>query len=415
MTDGNTLPEATGTSFNTGASAEKNVTSYDETVFLFHTQEDALCLAQFDNSQFQAVFRGCHDDAGRGGGADFGYTEADNLAFFNYYQEKFYRFQVDSTSWTLSSELLFDPDAPNCLNGQIAANHWSIHDHALSSDDQTSIAAVGTGQDADVYFVIWNAERGCEWLNVQTWQVSNGWNAGLQSPVDISWVGGIGPSSPGGIHNAQIDRSGMFGVLTVVRDGLKRKKFWTIGTNQVDATCKQCTSHWACDYGVCFWDLGRKTTYDMGQLTIGSTTAIPDMNIAPALGDWFNDEHSSHANAEPGAKNIYLVAWQPGVGGSTSTVTQPWEDELTGVSWDGSQRTIRFNKNWNSGYGFWASSRCAISRHGNYAICGSDYQMTNLDQGFGNAKNQDTCDHTLLPGILGTNGCRTDLLLFELK
>jgi hypothetical protein len=413
VTDGNTLTQIPGSSFNTGASAEKNVTSYDETVFLFHAQGNALCLAQFDKDEFQATFHGCYRDAGSGGGADFGYTQADNMAFFNYYREKLYRFRIDPATWQLSAELLFDPDGPNCLNGQIAANHWSVHDHALSSDDQTLIAAIGPEQDADPYFVIWNAAMGCAWLNSSSWQVSKGWNTGLQDPVSILWLGGIAPTLPGGIHNAQVDRSGQYGVLTVNHDGLSQKMFWTIGTNQVDATCKQCTSHWACDYGVCFWDLERQTAYDMGQRLIGSSSAMADMDTAESVGEWFSDEHVSHANAEPGEKNIYLVAWQPGRGGST--VTQVWGDEITGINWDGSKRTVRFNKNWNSGFGFWANARCPISRHGNYAICGSDYQMANLDKGFGNGRNQDSCDHNEKIGISGTNGCRTDLLLFELK
>jgi len=56
-----------------------------------------------------------------------------------------------------------------------------------------------------------------------------------------------------------------------------------------------------------------------------------------------------------------------------------------------------------------------ISRQGHYALCGSDYQLYNLDRGFGNGLNQDTCDHTLPPVIQGTKSCRTDVLLFELR
>ena len=79
-------------------------------------------------------------------------------------------------------------------------------------------------------------------------------------------------------------------------------------------------------------------------------------------------------------------------------------------------RTIRFNKNWSSGYGgFNGSARCSISRQGHYAICDSDLQMYNLDKGFGNGFNQDTCDHNLMAAQIRTNGCRTDILLFELR
>lgn len=411
VTDGNLQ---NGESFNTGSSAEKNSWSYDETLFFAHGEGNQLCLFQLDPSAFQSVFHGCYHNVGPGGAANFGYTLADNRAFYNFHQGKLYRFTVDTTTWNISSQLLFDPDNPNCLNGKIAANHWYIHDRNLSSDDQTVIASVGPEQDDDPYVVVWNASKGCQWLNVQTWQVSAGWNTGLQQPVGISWKNGVTPTAPGGIHNAQIDRGGAFGVLAIHRAGLSHKVFWQIGTNMLDATCTKCQSHWACDYGVCFWDVGPGTAYKMHHQAIGSTTPIPDMDSAAALGEWGTDEHASHANAEPGANNIYLVSWQPGHG--NSTISQVWQDEITGVNWDGSERTIRFNKNWNSGYGgFWGSARCAISRQGNYALCGSDYQMYNLDKGFGNGLNQDRCDHTLRSARKGTNGCRTDVLVFQLR
>jgi len=417
VTDGNMLH---GQSFNTGASAEKNPWSYDETLFLAHNETQQLCLFQFDQTAFQAAFKGCFLGYGHGGGADFGYTQADNGVFYNYFQTQLYRFVIDTKNWAITADPnfnggkgSFDPDSPNCLDGQIAANHWSIHDHALSSDDNTEIAAIGPQQDADLYFVVWNASKGCQWLNVNTWQVSQGWNTGLKNPVDIAWVDGVKPTQPGGIHNAQIDRSGAFGVLAIHHTGLNRKMFWTLGTNKVDGTCQKCISHWACDYGVCFWDYQIQTSYDMQSQPIGSLAPQPNMESRAALEQWHADEHLSHANAVQSAKNMYLAAWQTK---DSATITQVWEGELTGISWDGSQRTVRFNKHWNSGFGgFWGSSRCDISHLGHYALCASDYEMNNLDNGFGNGRNQDTCDHTLKTAQRGTNSCRTDLLVFQLN
>jgi hypothetical protein len=258
-------------------------------------------------------------------------------------------------------------------------------------------------------------------MNVQTWEVSQGWNTGLSNPVKIAWGSGTAPLKPGGVHNVKLDRSGQYGVLTINGTSLGHKVFWGIGSNQVNDTCVQCASHWACDYGVCFWRIGgSESGYLMRDLAIPevfttnmrSTVANKDMDVSCANGQWRDDEHASHANAEPGVKNIYLVGFQPNFGGST--VQTVWDDEIVGVNWDGSQRTIRFNKTWTSGYQFQSTARCPISRHGNYALCSSDYQMYNLDKGFGSGKNQDTCDHTLPQGR-GTNGCRVDVLLFELR
>jgi len=160
--------------------------------------------------------------------------------------------------------------------------------------------------------------------------------------------------------------------------------------------------------------MGPGSGYSLVQQAIGSLDWTLDVNLDAVQGQWGNDEHQSHANAVEGQKLIYLASFQPGNG--DSSVNQVWEDELIGVNWDGSQRTVRFNKSWNSGYGgFNGSARCSISRQGHYAICDSDLQMYNLDKGFGNGLNQDRCDHNLPAGLTNTDGCRTDVLLFELR
>jgi hypothetical protein len=423
VTDGNTT--SLGMSFDTPSSADKNITSYDETLFFVTDEGNNPCLFQFDQSGFTTKFRGCFHNVGVSS-AEFGYTATNNNVFFNYAGHKLYRFVVNTTSWTISPDPTFnngvgyfDADGPECLNGQIAANHWFIHGTGLSSDDSTVIASIGPLQDRDPYIVVWNAAKGCQWMNVQTWQVSQGWNTGLSNPVNVTWASGKGPTWPGGVHNVKLDRSGQYGVLTL---NINHKVFWNIGTNAVNDTCAQCQSHWTCDYGVCFWRIGlSQSGFLMRDIAIAEpfmtdmhhVIATPDMDVSSAIGQWSEDEHASHANAEPGLKNIYLVGWQPAIGGST--VKSVWGDEIIGVNWDGSQRTIRFNKSWTSGYSFQSTARCPISRKGNYALCPSDYQIYNLDKGFGNGKNQDTCDHRLATSLRGTNGCRIDVLLFELR
>jgi len=426
VTDGNTNPTRPGMSFATPSSADKNITSYDESLFFVSDEGNNPCLYQFDQSAFSTTLRGCYHNIGVSS-VEFGYTSINNYAFFNYAGHKLYRFVINPADWTISADPTFnngqgyfDPDGPQCLNGQISANHWYVHGTGLSSDDSTLIASFGPTQDKDPYIVVWNAAKGCQWMNVQTWQVSQGWNTGLSNPVNIDWASGVPPLKPGGVHNVKVDRSGQYGVLTVNGTSLNRKVFWNIGTNAVNDTCQQCQSHWACDYGVCFWRIGlTQSGFLMRDIAIPesfmtnmrSTVATADMDVSSAIGQWQNDQHSSHANAEPGVKNIYLVAFYPG---GSSQVRSVWDDEIVGVNWDGSQRTIRFNKSWTSGYNFESTARCPISRKGNYALCASDYQMYNRDRGFGNGLNLDTCDHTL-SSKRGTNGCRVDVLLFELR
>jgi len=303
VTDGNTNTSQPGESFGTGSSAEKNVTSYDESLFMVHSGT-GICLFQYDAASFSAAYHGCFNNFGNG--FDFGYTEADQRAFYSFYQEKLYRWVVNTSNWTITPDPAFngglgyfDPDNANCLNGQIAANHWYVGDSGLSSDDNTVIAAVGPEQDKNPYFVVWNATKGCQWMNVQTWQVSQGWNTGLNNPVSIAWASGNTPTQQGGIHNAQIDRSGSFGVLTVhLVPTLVQKLFWTLGTNKVDDTCVKCMSHWACDFGACFWSAEKS----LSQLAVGSSTFIPD--ISASVPQPPEDVHMSHANAEQGQKLI---------------------------------------------------------------------------------------------------------------
>jgi hypothetical protein len=413
VTDGNTDSPHPGESFGTDSSAEKNETSYDESLFVAHSTT-GVCLFQYQPASVSATFHGCFSNIGTT--LDFGYTESDQRAIYSYSQRKLYRFIVNTSNWTIAADPTFngglgyfDPDSPSCLNGQIAANNWYVGDTALSSDDNTVIASIGPEQDKNPYFVIWNAANGCQWLNVKTWQVSAGWNAGLANPVPIAFKSGNTPAlNQGGIHNAQLDRSGEYGVLTINGGVFDHKVFWTVGTNQLDDTCISCQSHWACDFAVCFWSADNS----ISQLAMGSSTFVPDMNTsAPQPPD---DSHMSHANATAGVMLPYITSFESGAG--ASSVNAVWADEIVGVTWDGSQKTYRFNKSWTSGYGgFNTSARCSISRQGNYALCTSDYQMYNLDKGFGNGLNQDTCDHTLTAGIMGTNACRTDLLLFQLR
>src|SRR5262249_28101246 len=142
------------------------------------------------------------------------------------------------------------------------------------------------------------------------------------------------PALAGGVHNVQLDRSGTFGVLTINQTTLGHKVFWEFGTNTINDSCKRCISHWACDFGVCLWDLQHQTTYDMQLLEIpgdrtslpglramnktallrSSAGPVPAMDTTSALGQWEDDEHASHANASQNATNIFLVSWQPNIG-----------------------------------------------------------------------------------------------------
>jgi hypothetical protein len=218
------------------------------------------------------------------------------------------------------------------------------------------------------------------------------------------------------MHNVELDRSGQYAVLTINGTSLTSKVFWDVDSNTVNDTCLQCWSHWACDFGVCFWAFGAPdlpATVTMRDLAIDPSANmsammghrdLPVTPIGPSVG---SDEHAAHQNADPGQKNIYLLesSWDSG----QFAVSGLWDGELIGVTWDGSKRAIRFNKTWSSGF-----AGCPISRLGHFAICSSNYQMYNKDLGFGSGLNQDTCDHTSAGGR-GTTSCRGDILLFELR
>jgi hypothetical protein len=132
---------------------------------------------------------------------------------------------------------------------------------------------------------------------------------------------------------------------------------------------------------------------------------LPATPTAPSPGD---DIHLAHQNASPNRQNIYLM--EESMDSGAFSVAGLWDDELVGVNWDGSKRAIRFNKTWASRF-----AGCPISRQGHIAICSSDYQLYNMDHGFGSGLNQDTCDHTNAYGGRGSSACRSDVLLFELR
>jgi PKD repeat protein len=410
VTDGLSESTFAGASFAVGSSAEKNISSYDETIFVVHGYNGRLCFYSWNASAFASTQIMCTTAAGSDG--DFGYASADNGYYFGWYQAKLYRFQIGLAGTVTADPTFnnglgyFDPDNAECLNGKIAANKWYTGDSALSSDDSTDIVAVGPEQDEDPYFVVWNATKGCFWMNVKTWEVSNGWNAGQSNSIPIAFKSGVTPPGTGGVHNAQLDRSGETGILTINGTTLPYKVFWTMGTNAVDDTCVTCQSHWASDFGMSFWEV--KQLFQ--QLTFGVDTFTPD---SMALPDDY-DTHVSHANASPTIMYPYLVSLDPGAA-SYFSVAAPYQDELVGVTFNGGSTALyRFNKTFTGSNSFNSSARCSISRQGNYALCASDYQMYNEGLGFGNGYNQNTCDPSLATGLINTDGCRTDVLLFEL-
>ncbi len=422
VTDGNTEAADPGMSFGTSWSAEANLISSDESLFFVTTEGNAPCLFYFDPIAFQATFHGCRNHIGAGN-LQFGYTPEDASAFYNYSGPYLYRFVIDRTTFGISRDPAFnqgqgyfDPDGPQCLDGRLAAeNQWYVQDTSLSSDDSTFVAMMGPEQDVDPYVVVWNASKGCRWMNVKKWEVSAGWNTGLSNPIPISWVSGAAPTWPGGMHNVELDRSGQYAVLAINGTSLTSKVFWDVDSNVVNDTCTQCWSHWACDFAVCFWAFGppgkAPVMRDLAILPFTDMTSMMghrDLPVTPSTSSPGSDEHAAHQNASTTQKTPYLleVSWDSG----EFSVQGLWDDELIAVNWDGSKRTVRFNKTWSSGF-----AGCPISRLGHYAICSSDYQMYNKNKGFGSGLNQDTCDTNVTVGGRGTDSCRRDVLLFELR
>ena len=421
VTDGNTDVNNPGMSFGTSWSAEANLISSDESLFFVTNEGSTPCLFEFNSGAFQTKFHGCRYHSGAGN-LQFGYTVADASAFYNYSGNYLYRFVIDRTTWGITKDSTFnkgqgyfDPDGPECLNGQLAASgQWYVQDTSLSSDDSTFAAEMGREQDISPYVVIWNATKGCRWMNVRTWEASAGWNTGLTNPAKIVWVSGKTPTAPGGMHNVELDRSGQYAVLAINGTSLTSKVFWDVDTNVVNDSCLQCWSHWGCDFGVCFWAFAppgqQPVMRDLAIVpaaNMGSMMGHKDLPATPSSPSANTDEHVAHQNATVNEKKIYLMeeSWDSG----EFEIQGLWDDELIGVNWDGSKRTIRFNKTWSSGF-----AGCPISRAGHFAICSSDYQMYNKNFGFGDGLNQDTCVSNAVSSR-GTTACRHDVLLFELR
>ncbi len=330
VTDGNTDPDSPGMSVGTSWSAEANLMSSDESLFFVSNEGNTPCLFQLEQQTFKVTFHHCRYHRGEAN-LQFGYTPEDSSAFYNYSGPYLHRYVIDRSNWGISidpafnhGQGYFDPDGPNCLNGQLAAlGTWYVHDTSLSSDDSTFAAAMGPEQDLDPYVVIWNANKGCRWINVQTWEMSQGWNTGLVNPVKITWVSGTTPALPGGMHNVGLDRSGQYAILVINGTTLGYKVFWDVDGNVVNDTCYECLSHWACDFGVCFWSFGPPGQgFQMRDLAIVPTANMSTMGgnrdivITPVTAStWLNDEHAAHQNASTDRKNPYLIEESQDSGG----------------------------------------------------------------------------------------------------
>ena len=98
VTDGDTDTASPGMAFGTSWSAEANLISSDESLFFVTNEGNTPCLFQFDRSAFQASFHGCRYHSGAGN-LQFGYTNEDASAFYNYSGSYLYRFVIDRNTW----------------------------------------------------------------------------------------------------------------------------------------------------------------------------------------------------------------------------------------------------------------------------------------------------------------------------
>jgi hypothetical protein len=514
--------------------------SRNDDLIQFACHGGGIGLLSFSTTNKTVRQEWCSNANYNGQTAAWGSSSSDAHAFYAYtktspYQLK--RWIVDTsagaagdpgraTSYTVSADSAFngtgsfDPNAANCLNGSFGGN---IRNGQMDyANDRYIVMGGGTLQDTDMFFVIWDATRGCRWFNSRTMQMSNGWNAGISSPLDASfdshlsplaqatvtqrsrsnnvatitytaaltWYDGCtisGHSSPQSYINVEVNEDASFNTPRLPASGSgtafstangahcsaitqisyansgpdvaatastgKVIQGWDAHSVGIDVsgqfaqvgsayeivynggwnwdpagnTFLGCTSGDPCLYhrqkGWGTWvyagAYGSTVEFDQRQLSSpASHTKIFDSGITLTHPGY--DDHISYNQADAGNDTPFLSSsWNA----NGTQPTQAYEGELVLVYPAGPNggTSRRFAHAFGSNIGPDAATpQCQISNDGKYVICGSDdLWYTDVDsqamsgRGWGDGNGNFTCDNTV--GVDNNiNGCRTDVLLYDL-
>lgn len=218
----------------------------------------------------------------------------------------------------------------------------------VSRDDRTfsfnvcNSGSCGQGSAGNIIAGVWNRTSGCSYLNTKTWQVFN-------NGVLLGTAGGTPQNFV--MHNARITQDGSFlrinkGTCTSCVSG-QNWLLWTPFTTTIAANtdlngCGHLVNGYSHIANKC---QGTTNINGMGYYpfaSINTWTSLPSLYPSPSTA---NEAHLNWSNDNLSDTNPFFVAF-----GLTSNfaATFPWDNEILGVSTDGSGKVYRFAHNYTT-------------------------------------------------------------------
>jgi hypothetical protein len=268
----------------------------------------------------------------------------------------------------------------------------------ITEGDTRFATVFGAGQDTWRTYFVWDATSGCRWMDIATMTSGGNWgptgSATLYNESGAVICTGGGCTNVGGsnytcgaIHDTRFSHDGR----------------WVFGNTH----CSFGSLNPAPFY---FWDVGTNNVYSLGDTGGGVGPYYAGSHFVMGFDGYFlnNDtDYSGHyitkRQLPPTGTNSFVLthsqvsdghfSWNNQTGGSlqpailsnyqTTSPSQVWQDEIVGVSLDGSQTVYRFAHMYTRNHdGFNASGLANVSRDGKWAIFCSDWGGTSRNDVF---------------------------------
>ena len=365
ITDAQTRPDRPHRSYFGPSSAEQNTWNADSTLFYVEGGGGEIIPYKFNPATRVASRLG---DTGNGSGgvvllmgeASFSFTDP-NVLYGIAGSNGRTLIQYSFATGTSAPILNLDTIIPG-LSGYTG----SI---SVSADGLLATYLGGPAQDAHFYVVVVDPDTGAvHLLNTQTGTIDGGLNA------DIPWNWFI--------HNARLDKSGRYVVITPAGGAPVGLVVWDIVTGHTAQVSPAGGGHKVSGYGVLLnndvlpghtWDAMQWLLRPLDLPNLGVATELISPVLSPS--GYGGDSHLSWNHAQP--DTLVPVVLSTYRLPADTTPWRAWDNEIVAVRTDGGVSTVwRFAHHRSRVAGFWDMPRGNVSQDGRWFLFTSNWEGT---------------------------------------